>query len=469
MDPVDDAHRSTPRPTRQHTTRPDNANLGTPTSPTVDPKYTLDGPTINLAAQDLDMQVASTPNKINTSQDATTPVHESKRQHHSSGQSDEYIDVYNKLEAMERQLRRASIEIKVNKSALNDAHGKCIELENRVMSLGQRVSELEHMNNKLQFQVDSTENYSRAKNIKIDGIAEKPNEDLTQLICDLAKEEGKIISPNDIEAAFRIGRINQQANRPRQVMIKFKDQTTRNAILFSKGNLKGKEAFRRVWINDDVAEGTQKLREEARAINLLCKEKGILNTKIHGDGIVIDGRKYKLNELTTLPEHLSLDKAKTIVRDNRIYFQSQCSKLSNFYRCDIRLPDGHFTSSEQAYQWRKAIHAKEFQIANLIKCESNSLTQKRLGDRIGNTKEWNDVKMENMLEIVTAKFGDSPALKTALLETDGCTLHEATKDTYWGIGATLYSDEAKRHTWHGKDQLGNLLVKLRDTLSQTTV
>lgn len=471
---TDEIRRTTPRSTRQQSVRPDSANSGTPTSPNLDADRIPDDPTINLAIQDLDIQVALSDigNKAigtNANGISTAPVVGTPRQHSNSSQSEDFIDLYNKLEAMENKLKRATIEISLNKSALETAHRNKDILENKVMFLGQRVSELEHLNNKLQFQIDSTENYSRAKNIKIDGITENPGEDLKEMICHLAREEGKEVNKSDIEAAFRIGRPNLQSKRPRQIMIKFKCQALRNDVLFNKGQLKGKEAFRRVWINDDVSEGTRKLREEARTVNLLCKEQGITNTKMHGDGIVINDKKFKLNELKSLPENQSLEKAKTIQRGSRIYFHSECSKFSNFYRCEVRTPEGHFTSSEQAFQWRKAIYAKEYELARLIKLESNPVVQKKLGDRIVNSIEWNEIRVQNMLEIVFSKFNATPALKSALLETDVCTLHEATKDPYWGIGATLYSEEAKQHSWRGKNQLGNILINVRATLKQTTV
>lgn len=468
-DPVDETRRSTPRSTRQQTIQADTPIYGALDSSTPNLGQSIDGPTINLAIQDLDNRPTDI---LNDENNASPNVHSTPtdiRQRFASNRSEDNIDIYNRLEILENNLKRASIEINISKAALDAVVLVNKTLDHKVLYLEQRITELEHHNNRMQFQVDSSENFSRAKNIKIDGIAENQNEDLIGMICDLAKEEGKTVTKHDIEAAFRLGKFNPQSKKPRQVMIKFKDQNLRNDVLFSKGLLKGKQAFRRIWINDDVSEGTRKLREEARTINLYCKEQGIPNTKVHGDGIIVNDKKFKLNELKTLPANISLEKAKTVKRENHIYFQSEASKFSNFYRCEVPLTDGTFTSSEQAYQWRKAMHAKDYELATYIKAETNPMAQKRLGDKIPNSQDWNTIKVVQMYEILNAKFNASVQLKTALLDTEGHTLHEATRDSYWGIGAMLYGEEARQHTWLGKDQLGIVLGKVRTSLKQTTV
>ena len=67
-----------------------------------------------------------------------------------------------------------------------------------------------------------------------------------------------------------------------------------------------------------------------------------------------------------------------------------------------------------------------------------------------------------MRKIVRAKFDQNDDLKIKLVATGNVHLHEATRDLYWGTGATLFTRRPAEGKWLGRDKLGKLLDAIRD-------
>ena len=69
-----------------------------------------------------------------------------------------------------------------------------------------------------------------------------------------------------------------------------------------------------------------------------------------------------------------------------------------------------------------------------------------------------------MLAGLRCKFHQNPKL----LDTQDKTLAEASKnDKVWGIGMAMSDPNAfDKEKWQGKNQLGNLLMKVRDEISR---
>lgn len=63
-----------------------------------------------------------------------------------------------------------------------------------------------------------------------------------------------------------------------------------------------------------------------------------------------------------------------------------------------------------------------------------------------------------MSEIVFSKFAQNPQLQTKLLETGDRPLLETTYDSFWGCGLPLLARKLKQGEWHGRNQLGSILV-----------
>lgn len=127
--------------------------------------------------------------------------------------------------------------------------------------------------------------------------------------------------------------------------------------------------------------------------------------------------------------------------------------LSNMTLVEI-LYDGHiFMSVENAYQYAKCKTDDwlEFCLKNSpykVKKESNNLKNKR--------KDWDDVKLSIMEELLVQKFSKHP-FKTLLKQTGNQNISEGNmhNDSYWGI-------DLKQNPNIGENHLGRLQMKIRD-------
>lgn len=157
--------------------------------------------------------------------------------------------------------------------------------------------------------------------------------------------------------------------------------------------------------------------------------------------------------------------------------------LSNFHQCPIVgtvIEDGvskeiTFRSSENAYQYRKALMAKADPtiLSALVTCspaESKSLA--KLTD-LGDFKpQWDYQKKYIMEETVLAKFRQNPDIQEQLLATRECYLEEANSwgDKYWGVSYiqnTVGERSVLGDYWTkvgGRNCLGAILMKVRETL-----
>ena len=80
---------------------------------------------------------------------------------------------------------------------------------------------------------------------------------------------------------------------------------------------------------------------------------------------------------------------------------------------------------------------------------------------------WSKTSTEVMLKAVTAKFSQNATAMTALVATSNRVLGEASPDPFWGTGSRLSSKDAlASHMWSGKNNMGHILMKVRDTLSK---
>ena len=139
-------------------------------------------------------------------------------------------------------------------------------------------------------------------------------------------------------------------------------------------------------------------------------------------------------------------------------FQGHKHPLSNFFPCDINLYDKQFTSSEAAYQYRKALQYQDWQRAEEIQLTKRAIDAKKLGDEISTDQKWWDIRLSVMTEIVKQKARECPEFRNTLLASQGNILVEDTHHEFWGRG---------KHG-AGQNRLGHLLQSLRTNLPALT-
>jgi ribA/ribD-fused uncharacterized protein len=122
--------------------------------------------------------------------------------------------------------------------------------------------------------------------------------------------------------------------------------------------------------------------------------------------------------------------------------------LSNFYLCDIIFNGLKFGSSEAAFQAQKCIDPKD----QLPFTTMTPGQAKKYGRKVELRKDWEEVKVGIMRDIVKAKFDQDPILKEKLIDTGDVQLIEGNKwhDYFWGVC-----------NGKGKNTLGIILMDLR--------
>ena len=157
--------------------------------------------------------------------------------------------------------------------------------------------------------------------------------------------------------------------------------------------------------------------------------------------------------------------------DDVTAFRSPNYVLCNFYEAKFFVYNSHFTSVEQAYQWRKMKHIGQEAYALEISKSKTPGRAKQIANRVpGNLlKDWHVIKCDVMRELLIAKVEQCSKFRTTLLKTEGKRLIEATNDMYWASGLPPYlSTTTKPECFPGKNWLGRILEDIRDELRQST-
>ena len=319
---------------------------------------------------------------------------------------------------------------------------------------------MEHINANFTNKVEFLENQRKILNIKLDGIKEMANEDLTVTVLKLATDMGSTCARQDIDSVYRLGRNPLQNNRPRSVVIRFKSVSSRHEFYNKRSTLKGQKTWQGVWINEDVTEATRWKKDDMRSVAALCRGKKV-DCKLHSDGIIIAGKKYRINELNMLPKGLRLPEAKfREYQPGSWYFQSEHVWPSNMHRTRVVVDKHEYETSEHAIQATKATANGDLVEAAAIKATICPYEAKRIEDCVHTTLEWNKCQFDILYEIMYEKLEQNPAVKERLLDTGNCRLHEATRSETFDIGAGLHSCAARDETWRGKDIVGQLEMTL---------
>ena len=151
-----------------------------------------------------------------------------------------------------------------------------------------------------------------------------------------------------------------------------------------------------------------------------------------------------------------------------IRFRGQDNKVSNFYPCNVEVFGREFSSSEVAYQWRKAVFLGEAGVAAdigrmRVAREAKWAASRAFGKRgwypvtvegRARMSQWEDAKVEVMQQILRAKARGCAEFVAELRRSGVRPLHEAVpQEEFWGIGQGS-----------GKNWLGVLLMDLRTIL-----
>ena len=372
----------------------------------------------------------------------------------------------------EENMASANVKFAQLESLLNQTEQDHKLTERKLKVAEAKLAASEFIKGNLVERINYIENRLRVCNVIIDGCTEEEGENLiqyvSQMIGYIAKQQ---IDDKSILSAYRIGKKQQHPEgyypgkkRPRPIKVTFDSMQTRNVMYYARASLKGSQMYNGVYISDDVTLDTKKAREAYRSVAALARSQNT-DVKLHDDGIVLEGRKFRLFEADSLPEKYSLKNAKTIEVNGSIYFHSDHSYLSNFYYAPMLIDGLIYLTAEHRLQYVKSIVANDLRTAHRITTAPSALEAKRLGDGIRETPEWR-LKREAVLnDVLNAKFTQNKDLAANLIATGDKKLHEATASSYYGIGAGLHSRQVRDGTHTGENKLGHALQKLRTELN----
>ena len=143
--------------------------------------------------------------------------------------------------------------------------------------------------------------------------------------------------------------------------------------------------------------------------------------------------------------------------DQQVFFYEQeFYVLSNFSAFTLQWKGIRFDTSEAAYHWEKFTNGHD-SIQEAIHCAPSAHVAFQIAqdNKTLRRDDWDEVKIETMREILTAKAHQHEYVRRKLLETGSRELIEDSwRDDYWGWGADGL----------GSNMLGMLWMEVRDSL-----
>ena len=335
------------------------------------------------------------------------------------------------------------------------------------------------------------------RSVILDGLKVGQNEPLRDLVQDCINDMGIPITQADIENVYRIGKPDKNRPRPRPVKLVLVDQTVRDQIFLFKARLRFSDLYKEVSVNKeeprDIRIKIAKLRQAGQS----AKQMGYKVETKPGE-VVINGVRFNMSNLEDIPLKFMTEANKSKPKSKSksspknahelsfyrkcrttssatimvglslqktpfglAFFSHQCF-LSNFYNCRIRFRNQTFTCLEQGYQCTKAEICDNWLAYDEILNMSLQADMKKKGAQIVTTAYWEAHKLKVMEELLFCKFRQNKQLYYSLLNTRPLNLIEATLDDFWGAGCILGSIALLEGIWEGRNNLGKLLIKVRN-------
>lgn len=358
---------------------------------------------------------------------------------------------------------------------IENVNNRLVDLEKRDTERKKQIDTLskELRNTKEQLSLVNTKVNENTKELRscnmiINGIAEGKDEDCKDVSLKFFRNLVPNYQSEKILLAYRVGKERSDGEVNRAMFVKFRDIEAKQELMKRKSVLHKNKALGlgKVFCNDDLPEDIRRKRQEMREIARYATSIGYRDTRVTGDKLIFSGNTYLEDELHLLPKELQMANVRTRKIGDKIGFLSEYSYLSNFYAAQVEINGQCYDSSEQAYQYSKAILCNRDDVAKDIKECTIPKKIKRHGDKIDTTEQWEKVKVDTMKCILVAKFMQNKDLKQKLIETGRTQLMECSTNKFWGTGWTLDSMEwNKSHNFPGRNTLGNLLMEVRELIS----
>lgn len=338
-------------------------------------------------------------------------------------------------------------------------------LERRISALEAENKEIRNYASDLEEYVLNLDSATRKRNLVISGLGETKGETPSTLLIRVFKFLMTYVESLELADFDCVYRLGKQGGRNRPILCKFVKEKVRNTVASIKMNLNDEDSEKKIYLNDDLPQLINDRRADFRTIVKLAKSKNV-PVSMTNSKVTVNNVTYSHKNLDCLPAGLKLEDAKMINVKGGIAFFTSHAWLSNFYPAPIELQGQSFLTSEQAYQYTKAIRLNDPYTATLILRAKSPKEAKMLGAGVEVKGKWDDDKIDVMRLVVTEKFKQHKHLRDKLLATGQCNLIEASLDSFWGAKSTLTSKSIKDGTWTGANTLGKIIAEVRQEIKR---
>ena len=373
------------------------------------------------------------------------------------------------LEEENKELKN-SLEFNMNKTL--DLEAEMVKCKNVILNTQNKLENMNVANSRLKEKSVKAEAYSRRNNLRFEGIKNELNEtpDMCRFkIYSILVKELDIVDAERRIVIERCHRDQRYPNHnPASILVRFLSYRDRDEV-WQKRDLLNRNQGNRMFMNQDFPPEVEKkrafLRPYVKAAYAVDRKAVLV-----GDMIMVDGKKYATTEVENLPEDMGPEKVAIQEKNDNVLFYRSDAYLSNFYNAPMTIENVEYQSVEQFFTAEKARTFGNNITVNKI-MDSNSPSEMKFFGK--NTKGfsqsiWDAKASTVMLAGLRSKFHQNKNLQRKLLDTQQKHLAEASKnDKVWGIGMSITDPNAfDREKWQGKNQLGNLLMKVRDEIGR---
>ncbi len=248
------------------------------------------------------------------------------------------------------------------------------------------VAQTDTSSNKLKEDALYQEWYSRRDNLKFTGIPEKAGENCEKMITIIYTNAGITVNPGTFLRIHRVGKFDKSRARP--ILARFHHFKDRSDLWGVRKQIREIEG---VGITEDFpTEIAQRRRKLYPILNAAFHYRNSIDNafrykgSIVYDKLILNGKKYTVDTLNTLPEHLRPEMVATPRNDTAVVFYTKDSPLSNHYLVNFTVDNMHFNCMEQYIMQSKAMHFQDKNAATRIMNSAVPGEQKDIAKNISN-------------------------------------------------------------------------------------
>lgn len=140
--------------------------------------------------------------------------------------------------------------------------------EKKFTALEQKNTHLEKCNKALEERIQELEQREKENNVEIFGLEKRNNEVIMNVVKNIAQKLS--LNSTDIIDAVRVGKENEDKNKPQPVIVTLRNKQTRNAwiakrkTVFTNGQIYNNDSAKRIYINDDLPKFKRQLLWETK-------------------------------------------------------------------------------------------------------------------------------------------------------------------------------------------------------------